>query len=468
MSTEQLQLQSGLWSDTFPENLVTQLQSTVFVKKLLAIAVSNIAYMRVVYPEKAFTDRCLENLNIKILKNDKSADKSAAQVVDWLRGVFDAIDKKYLRLLILGLYRSSSDPDLLMEMYTFKFSYTNTTEMEIYSSGKKISSTASQTKKATISLLRNLVELINTLKPLPDNVRITMKLFYYDDVTPADYEPPGFGAAEADFVRMEGNPIKFRFPSVSTAFHSLQLRVIAETMVTTEDEEPASGRGDQPMTEEVLSGIIPSGMDIELVDAGSQLECVADSTTGPPEENSRAEHCSQLSAVAGHHGISQTEQEYSDVEPLGIRCPCLANEDDGLMILCSVCHYWQHAICFKIVDEGVAPEYHVCNLCYSASAQPTDPELAECNESEAQMMCLWRRCLSACLEGNLISSARLASRLGVANSVASRLIDRLVSEGYATSNSRLSTATKNIHKRKIKGEAVVKYISKSMTAMEIE
>jgi len=109
-----------------------------------------------------------------------------------------------------------------------RFSYTDAAEtMEIYSGDRKISSasTASQTKKATILLLRNLVNRMRMLGPLPNDARIMMKLFYYDDVTPADYEPPGFTAAETDFVCMEGNPSKFRFQSVSTAFHSLQVRL---------------------------------------------------------------------------------------------------------------------------------------------------------------------------------------------------------------------------------------------------
>ena len=185
MSTCQWQLQSGAWTNTFSENQVTPLQSAVFMKKLLAIAISNIAYMRVIFPENAFSDRCLEGMNLKVLSNDRSCP-FASQMVDWLRGVFDALDMKYLRMLVLGIYRGCSDPDHLLEMYTFRFSYTDATEMEIYSNEQKITSasTADETKKATISLLRHLSVLMQTLRPVPDDVRVTMKLYYYDDVTP--------------------------------------------------------------------------------------------------------------------------------------------------------------------------------------------------------------------------------------------------------------------------------------------
>jgi len=249
-----MQLQSGSWTDMFPDTQVTQLQSTVFMKKLLAVAFSNIAYMRVILPEEAFSDRNLEGLNLKILRNDKSCPFSS-QMFDWLKGVFDAVDKKYLRTIVFGIYRGSSDPNTLLEMYTFRFSYKNAGGMEIYSNDRKISSasTASETKKATLSLLRSLSVLIQTLRPLPDDVRVTIKLYYYDDVTPVDYEPPGFKPAETDVICVEGSPTKFRFPSVSTSFHTLQLRAVVDE--SSSDEETLV-HDHQQTTPAVVNGIL--------------------------------------------------------------------------------------------------------------------------------------------------------------------------------------------------------------------
>jgi len=364
-ATPQLQPQAGSWIDTFPETQVTERQSAVFMKKLLAIAVSNITYMRVVFPEDAYSKRLLEGLNLMILKNDKSCP-SAVQVVDWLKGVFDAIDKKYLRLLLIGFYRGSSDPNSLLEMYTFRFSYTSTTEMEIYNNNQKISSVAlaSETRKATLKLLRDLIAVIQPMRSLPADVRITMKLYYYDDVTPIDYEPPGFKAAETDFIYVEGNPVKYRFHQVNTAFHSMQLRVIADP------EEPAAEESDE-MNDEVKD-------EKEMEPVLSGMMEVADSVDSTTLESKAklARYSEPLSP--------------DDVEPLGVRCACLINEDDGLMILCSVCHYWQHAVCFKILDQASVPARHVCNLCASSSSVhvPTDAEFTDVDQDEIQMMCL--------------------------------------------------------------------------------
>ena len=50
------------WSAIFPTEQVTEVQSALFVKKLLAVAVSNIAYLRAIFPENAFRDRSLEGI----------------------------------------------------------------------------------------------------------------------------------------------------------------------------------------------------------------------------------------------------------------------------------------------------------------------------------------------------------------------------------------------------------------------
>jgi len=462
MSTGQRQPQSvATWADTFPEHQVSQLQSTAFMKKLLAIAVSNIAYMRVLFPEDAFCDRNLEGLNLKILKNNKSCPP-AVQMVDWLKGVFDALDKKYLRTLVLGMCRHSSDPNTLVEMYTFRFSYSDKTEMEIYNGDRKISSasTASQTKKATIALLHDLIVLIQSLSVLPEGVRVTMKLFYYENVTPKNYEPPGFKPSESDFIRMEGNPSKFRFQTVSTKFHSLKVRFVADASMTSDDEVVSVLSG-QPMTEEVMTE-----MDVEMADSQTQQDSVA--------SNGRPERCSQASIAADDGNSPPAEEMCSDVEddkPQGVLCPCMVNEDDGLMILCSCCHYWQHAVCFKILDGSIAPANHVCNVCCESADDATDPELTGVNESEAQMICLWRRSLAACLEVGLyhLNNAQLACRLGVTNDLAKRLMERLVAEGYATKKGKFASATKFIQKKKIKHDALVKYFSRNnTTAMDSE
>ena len=45
-------------------------------------------------------------------------------------------------------------------------------------------------------------------------------------------------------------------------------------------------------------------------------------------------------------------------------------QDDGLMILCSVCDLWQHAVCYGIMEEDDAPQVHVCVECSKVKQNP--------------------------------------------------------------------------------------------------
>ena len=116
---------------------------------------------------------------------------------------------------------------------------------------KKVTSAKSmeEIKKATVRLLRTIVVLTQTLSSLPDKVYMTMKLLYYDEskyyliiyilgsfieyvasfclipvlfdkiystATPADYEPPGFHAAEKGSFVFESEPMNIKVGDVYT------------------------------------------------------------------------------------------------------------------------------------------------------------------------------------------------------------------------------------------------------------
>lgn len=126
--------------------------------------------------------------------------------------------KKYLRVLILGLYRDPENPETLIESYTFKFSYADETGVDIYRNNQKISSAnnASEIKKATIRLLRTIVVLTQTMNAIPEDTMLTMKLLYYDDVTPQEYEPPGFKPSTCTDFQYEEEPVTINVGDVAT------------------------------------------------------------------------------------------------------------------------------------------------------------------------------------------------------------------------------------------------------------
>ncbi|XP_071505019.1 uncharacterized protein [Diadema antillarum] len=452
---------TGQWSAIFPPDQVTHQQSAIFVKKLLAVAVSTITYLRTIFPEHAFGDRSLEDLNLKVLKDD-SACPGACQVIKWMKGCFDALDKKYLRAMIIGMYVDPNDPDTAIETYTFKFSYSQQgPEVDIYRNKERMAGahTEAQTKRATLQLLRTILVMTQSLRLLPDEVMMTMKLLYYDDVTPADYEPPGFKASDTDRFSYEEEPINLRVGEVSTPFHIVKLRITTDKKQF-EMREEGEGR-----SQEMEEGCDKELEDLEMEDVekddkecevGSQKSKIAEPKTGEdvpdssPNIPSGGDEASQSSAMA-------------DEEENIPQCPCGSNEDDGLMIQCESCRYWQHAVCFMITDEKDVPEKHFCNQCAKVgdpNCGPTDPYLSELNVAEVRATCLWRRTLEAVVEMERITAPSLHKRLAIEVGIAQGLLSRLQREGYCAPDSKKKKLVKVVNRERILTHGFQKYLTK--------
>ena len=95
-----VQSQTCNWSKEFPSKLETEAKSVQFVKKLVTLTVSNITYLRNMFPEDAYSNRSLDKLPLKIMKQN-NPHKNAATLASWLVGAFDAIEKKYLKEMML-------------------------------------------------------------------------------------------------------------------------------------------------------------------------------------------------------------------------------------------------------------------------------------------------------------------------------------------------------------------------------
>ncbi|XP_063001854.1 HORMA domain-containing protein 1 [Elgaria multicarinata webbii] len=229
MATAQKQ-RNSLSAAIFPNKISTEQQSLVLVKRLLAIAVSCITYLRGLFPEFAYGTRYLDDLCVKILKEDKNCP-SSGQLVKWMLGCYDALQKKYLRLIVLAVYTDQETPQIVTECYQFKFKYTDKgPSMDFTSKNQESNSniTCADTKKASILLIRKIYVLMQNLGPLPDDVCLTMKLFYYDEVTPPDYQPPGFKAGDCEGMTFDGEPMYLNVGEVPTPFHLLKLKVTTE------------------------------------------------------------------------------------------------------------------------------------------------------------------------------------------------------------------------------------------------
>ncbi|XP_052824027.1 uncharacterized protein LOC106869597 [Octopus bimaculoides] len=146
-------------------------------------------------------------------------------------------------------------------------------------------------------------------------------------------------------------------------------------------------------------------------------------------------------------------------------CPCGYNQEDGLMIHCDICKYWQHAVCFKILSENEIPKFHVCESCAKPGFEgknPTDSSLMKLSPTSLQTTCIWRRVLLLCTEESKITLHGFTKKLGLENTVAHGLFHRLESEGFIKkpANGKLKRSTKIIDPKKL-AAGLQKYFSKS-------
>ncbi|XP_070241666.1 LOW QUALITY PROTEIN: HORMA domain-containing protein 2 [Bos mutus] len=192
----------------FPSQITNEHESLIMVKKLFATSISCITYLRGLFPESSYGERHLDDLSLKILREDKKCPGSL-HIIKWIQGCFDALEKRYLRMAVLTLYQI---PRNLSSNTSFE-SGTNSEDI----------------KKASVLLIRKLYMLMQNLGPLPNDVILTMTLHYYSAVTPNDYQPPGFKEGlSSHFLLFEGEPVNLQVGMVSTGFHSMKVKVTTE------------------------------------------------------------------------------------------------------------------------------------------------------------------------------------------------------------------------------------------------
>lgn len=329
-------------------------------------------------------------------------------------------------------------------------------------------------RKATIRLLRTIILLTQTLDHLPDDVMMTMKLLYYDDVTPADYEPPGFKKADSDNFVFEDEPMTIKVGDVSTNYHSVKVRVKTDRKQFNMKEQSTQ----EGVMEHNIDTEIDAGLDqdthIEENNRKTLHEKLGVKKATPitltriqKEPLTDADVPTESPAKPDEPAVnvigSQASQVTDPEEEFKVRCPCGCNEDDGLMIMCAVCKLWQHGVCFLIVDEDDAPENHVCDVCAKsgeANHEPTDDYLTELPSIQVQATCLWRRTLVACLDLNRVLAPVLAKRLGTEMTVAQGLMNRLDKEGFLKNAGKGKKLGKLVDKDKIIKIGIPMYMQK--------
>ena len=368
------------WSKVFPQKISNCNQSTTFVKKLLRSSISNIVYLRNIFEEDAFADKSLSGLKLKILK-EKSGNEKAETFASWLVGAFDAIERNYLRELVFFIYLDEDKPEDVHEKYTYKFNY-NDGEAEIEMTGDdkvggKQSMDMKSIQETTRALLRSILVTTQALQPLPDSAYLAIKLTYYDEVTPKDYEPVGFVASNLT-EEMPKERLSTDLGSVETSYHTVKLKVDAKISKVKVDDSVINNK---------------------FMEASNEM--------------------------------SQTQSQAK------ISCVCNNQTEDPVMLTCSRCGCVEHGVCYRIISRDQVPSHHVCLSCADETHPCTDTKLVKIKMSQsnnASITCLFRRILVAMIDletipENWIEERFAKSSRSVLDGISKKLVQANVLQG---------------------------------------
>ncbi|KAI0934776.1 hypothetical protein AcW1_006192 [Taiwanofungus camphoratus] len=275
---------------------LTSQQSLQSIQTLLKAGLGCITYLRNLLPVDNFSESYLtssssESLSsqpsnngsfasedgkrnisgFKIMTVTRGFTEEADKLLDYLEhGIFDALQKQYLRSFIFAIYLDNEDPNNIVEAYTFNFNYhtipgTSTVIpiMSLDADLAKLSLTGAkkapdpvsdamkngrmptlgEVKRSIKTLIKNLIQATTQMDALPKRRYATFKLFYHED-TPDDYEPAHFRPGDAKKDRWffathdKGEvPEKCSIGSIQTGYHSVDVRVtsVSGYLPSTED-----------------------------------------------------------------------------------------------------------------------------------------------------------------------------------------------------------------------------------------
>ncbi|KAI3733349.1 hypothetical protein L6452_12792 [Arctium lappa] len=383
------------------ESEITEQDSLLLTRNLLRIAIFNISYIRGLFPEKYFSDKGVPAL-----------------------GVYDALQKKYLKTLMFCVCETVEGP--MIEEYAFSFSYSNADSQEVSMNVNRIGNkkqgetfkcnstteiTPNQMKSSACKMIRTLIQLMRTLDKMPEERTILMKLLYYDDVTPADYEPPFFrGCTEEEahhpWIK---NPLRMEVGNVNSKHFVLSLKVKS---VLDPCEDDNVSLGDDSMQRDNDS------------DADSEASISDDDYIVAPVDKQKEKQDATMVDEDDTQDAAEDEQQLNRVKDW-ISAYHLDNVDVTDVLS-------------NFPDISVKLEYE-----FDAVKEETDGRfmLGKKSPHSSGEDHMYMKALYHALPMNFITVSKLQSKLGgEANQTTVRkLMDKMTKEGYieATSNRRL-------------------------------
>ena len=279
--------------------------------------------------------------------------------------------------------------------------------------------------QSTQNLLRTVVILTQGLGPLPASAYLSIKLTYYDEVTPADYEPTGYCATELIAPRLPSGVQSLNSGKVATAHHSIRLKVLAVPRDIVGDKETSTVVSDDYLCSQSQAN--PSSQ------LGSQSTFNQDTMPAPGSQESEAELTEKSEQCVKE---DMEAESASLLDPyLTVLCSCGNANPDPLMLVCYFCSRSQHAACYRILDKTKVPVTHCCVPCSQVGEGRvcTDPKLVKMSsKADVSGTCMYRRVLAVLNVTGQVSLSTVAETFGISEELAEKVINKLEKENVVT------------------------------------
>ncbi|KAG5893178.1 hypothetical protein JTB14_000438 [Gonioctena quinquepunctata] len=315
-----------------------------FTQILVRCSIFNIIHRRLPLDESELKTRKYKNIPFVVLKSVKNIkDPLLVLFYSWLDGIKDAFEKNYLKEIFIFMKSTSGE---VMETYQFKLKYNTDPE-------KEHRRTLIYVQDDTMALLQVIRDLEKNPKLDRDNVKLVIELTY-SDVTPAEYEPPGFESARKPNCAHISVCEKL-LGTLNTGFHKLTCRAqglmdiergltpLPTSLPEENEKESTSSRANESTSKK-------RKLDEEIIEA-EDIEPPKLSKMDPQKFNN-----SNITISDQNNSLLSNDDSVDIVPSAGyIHCICqlvIPMEIDVEIIRCAKCARQFHAACCGYKNKG--------------------------------------------------------------------------------------------------------------------
>lgn len=219
-------------------------------------SVSSIAYLRELFPDKAFeADR---SMGLELKRLLRGRQENVDTLLDWLdKGVGDALARKLLRTVTIGIAVSRRKPTTIIEAYSLTFTYGDKSPtLEISRNDSRVTgglNAAQDLRKAASTMLRQLCTLTSSLPVLPDKKYLQLAVTYYGQHA---YVPRGFKPQVGPVPMEVSNPVDQVLGILNYGHHTVRMALKRRHDEDYFDEDVSTVE-EAPPNEDVPSTMLP-------------------------------------------------------------------------------------------------------------------------------------------------------------------------------------------------------------------